>query len=77
VEKSVPSETKEEATASSLKDRIVGSFTNIGTFKRTNRRRMVMHLDRLVPYEGTTLRREQRERLERKHRGKAEPREGR
>lgn len=48
------SETKEE-TAHRVRARDVGASTTLGPFACTERKRriMVVHLDRLAPYEGT------------------------
>jgi hypothetical protein len=54
VEGSAPTETKEEAT-NSLRTMCVGALTTLGSFACTERKRIIMliHLDRLAPYEGT------------------------
>jgi hypothetical protein len=61
------SETKEETTNNSLKAMDVGALTTLGTFACTDWRKMMMvNLDRLAPYEGTTWD-EQQEQLKSKH----------
>jgi hypothetical protein len=53
VEESGPSETKEETTNNRLRTTDVGAQTILGTFGRTNQNKMmVVHLDRLAPYQG-------------------------
>jgi hypothetical protein len=52
MEEPATAQAKEETT-SSLRATDVGASTTLGTFARTNRKKMMMvHLDRLAPYQG-------------------------
>jgi hypothetical protein len=55
MKQSAPTQTKEETT-SSLRARDVGGLVILGIFARSTRKRtkmMMVHLDRLLPYQGT------------------------